>query len=115
MLRQAIRYMSKPTDIEMIHHIDFDLKKLLCLDLKGLHFIRFWGRSANSEYKKGMSSKKNTPRVFEIDGTAYRLVEVISQAQFEAETANKSLSRPYEGLIVVLDDPPEDAEVPIAC
>jgi hypothetical protein len=102
-VRKAIHYMSKPTDREMIHHIDYDLQKFLCLDLKKIRFIRFWGKASNSKFKKG----KRPSRMFEINGEAYKLVEILSQAEFEAETVGKRLSCSFEGLITILDDFPD--------
>lgn len=102
-VRKAIHYMSKPTDMEMIYHIDFDLQKLLCIDLKKMRFIRFWGEASNSKFK----NNKKPSRVLEIKGEAYKFVEILSQAEFEAETAGKRLSCSFQGLITILDDLPD--------
>jgi len=106
-VRKAIHYMSKPTDREMIYHIDFDLQKLLCLDLKRMRFIRFWGEASNSKFKSGKRAKNKTSRMLNINGEVYKLVEILSQGEFEAETAGKRLSCSPEGFIIILDDFPD--------
>ncbi len=60
--------MVKPIPIEMMDYIDFDLKKLLCHDLKGLRFIRFWGTASNSKYRKGREAKSKSKEMIGING-----------------------------------------------
>lgn len=105
-VKQAIRYMSKPINREMIGHIDMDLKKLLCLDIKGLRFLRFWGKAANSEYKKEQKQGTKKKPVFEINGEAYKFVCILFEDEFKEETKGKTLSRSPDGFITVLDDFP---------
>jgi hypothetical protein len=105
-VRRAIHYMSKPTDREMIYHIDFDLQKLLCHDLKRMRFVRFWGEASNSKFKDGKRADKKPSRILEINREIYKFVGILSQDEFEAETAGKRLSCSLDGLITILDDLP---------
>ena len=57
------------------------------------------------------TSKKGIPHVFEIDGTAYKLVGIITQAEYDTETAGKSLVRTVTGLIIVNDVPPDKENI----
>jgi len=106
-VKQAIRYMTKPLNREMIDHIDMNFKKLLCIDLKNLRYIRFWGKASNSEYKKGKEKGTKQKKVIEINGEAYKFVAILSHSEFKAETEGKALSCTPEGFIIVLDDPPD--------
>ncbi len=105
-MKRAILYMTKPTDREMIDHIDFALKKLLCLDLKRFRFVRFWGDASNSKYKQNHGARKNRSGMMEINGEAFTLVGIITQSEFEDETAGKTLAYSESGFITIIDDPP---------
>jgi len=106
-VKKAIHYMSKPTDARMLDNNNFDLKKLLCIDLKKLRYLRFWGGASNTRYKQGEDSKNKRNPFPEIDGEAYKFVGILSQDEFQAETEGKALSCSPEGFIIALNDFPD--------
>ncbi len=100
--------MTKPLDPNMIEHINFNLKKLLCLDLKNMRSVRFWGKASNTRFKNNNNnySKKAKNPKREINGEVYKFVGVVSQMEFDEETEGKTLSCTSEGFILVIDDIP---------
>lgn len=51
-LEDAIRYIVKPMNPDLMNHIDTNTRDFLMMDMVGFKFVRFWGEASNSSYLK---------------------------------------------------------------
>lgn len=93
----AIKYMSRPLGIDkpwkLMNHLDIDMIRFLVVELKGLVWVRYWGKK-DKNIKDGETMKEITKKIDE----PVKYLGVITKDEFFARYRMNDLEILGDGL-----------------
>lgn len=110
-MMHAVRYMSRPFDVDILDHISEELQHFLVLDLKGFQYLRYLKMAKGKKNEKMLSDEASAAvgeqfegMVSPVTGSPLRVVRFLTAERFEMLSWGRTIKKHPNGLLSIGDD-----------